>query len=237
MAAVSESIVREYFEMHGFFVRQRRKYAARNRREDEEVDFQVINPRAEAATSPLPFELTSADLARLSSAVVVVKGWHTETFSSAVITHAPEIFRFLEPQVLQQAMRSFGPNTTPAKILVVPALPQDDEARAQSIELLRSKGVDAVIPFHTLLTDLIQGTEINRNYQKSDLLQIIRVLKNYDFFRDQQLDLFRGAKRRKKPAASPAGEDKEPAAAEATTGESEASEAPDAAVDEGGLLT
>src|SRR6185369_11860639 len=44
MAAVSETIVREYFELHGFFVRQQRKYIAPARREDDEVDFFVLNP-------------------------------------------------------------------------------------------------------------------------------------------------------------------------------------------------
>ena len=48
-----------------------------------------------------------------------------------------------------------------------------------------------------MLTDLVNATEVNRNYQKSDLLQIIRILKNYDFFKEPQLDLFRS--KRKKP--------------------------------------
>ena len=42
-----------------------------------------------------------------------------------------------------------------------------------------------------MLADLINGTETNRNYQKSDLLQIIRILKNYDFFKGPQMELFR----------------------------------------------
>src|SRR5437870_3106784 len=62
MAAVSETIVREYFELHGFFVRQQRKYIAPTRREDEEIDFFVLNPRHVAAGQPLPFVLTSEDL-------------------------------------------------------------------------------------------------------------------------------------------------------------------------------
>jgi len=41
-----------------------------------------------------------------------------------------------------------------------------------------------VIPFRTMLTDLASETQANRNYQKSDLLQIIRILKNYDLLRD-----------------------------------------------------
>ena len=40
-------------------------------------------------------------------------------------------------------------------------------------------------------------TEANRNYQKSDLLQVIRILKNYELIREPQLELFkaRGRKR------------------------------------------
>jgi len=61
--------------------------------------------------------------------------------------------------------------------------------------------VDAVIPFRTMLTDLVAHVAVNRNYQKSDLLQIIRILKNYDFFKEPQLDFFRSRRRsRRKPA-------------------------------------
>jgi hypothetical protein len=56
--------------------------------------------------------------------------------------------------------------------------------------------VDHVIPFRTMLSDLVNETQANRNYQKSDLLQIIRILKNYEFFKDPQLELFK-AKRAK----------------------------------------
>lgn len=198
MSSVSENIVREYFELHGFFVRQQRKYIAPTKREDEQIDFYVCNPQAEGSAGLVPFILGSADLAGVHRAVVVVKGWHTETFSPAVLANAPEIFRFVEPSVFQQAARAFGADGVVTKILVVPALPQGDEAREQSIELLRSKGVDAVIPFRTVLGDLIARTETNRNYQKSDVLQIIRVLKNYDFIKDPQLELFSGGRRRRK---------------------------------------
>ncbi len=195
MAAVSETIVREYFELHGFLVRQQRKFVAPSRREDEEVDFYVLNPRPAGQGAGLPFVLFSSDLAGISRAVVVVKGWHTETFSSAVLANAPEIFRFVEPAVFQQATRAFGADGPVTKILVVPALPQEREAQEKSIALLRAKGVDAVIPFRTMLGDLIDQIEVNRNYQKSDLLQVIRILKNYDFFKERQLELFKPKRR------------------------------------------
>ncbi|MCX6926533.1 MAG: hypothetical protein NT154_25485 [Verrucomicrobia bacterium] len=201
MSAVSETIVREYFELHEFLVLQHRKYMSQTRREeDDDIDFFVLNPHPQPAAGALPFVLGSADLASIGRAIVVVKGWHTETFSSAVLTHSPEIYRFVESQEFQQAVRTFSKDGTPLKILVVPALPQLAEAREESIAMLRSKGVDAVIPFRTMLTDLVNETEVNRNYQKSDLLQIIRILKNYDFFKEPQLDLFR-TKRKLPPRA------------------------------------
>jgi len=199
MSAVSETIVREYFELHEFLVRQHRKYIGQTRREDDDdIDFFVLNPHLQAPGGPLPFVLGSADLASLERAIVVVKGWHTETFSSARLESSPAIFRFVEPKVFQRAARAFGKQGTPLKILVVPTLPQTAPAREESIALLRSKGIDAVIPFRTMLTDLVSETDANRNYQKSDLLQIIRILKNYDFFKEPQLELFRT--KRKKPA-------------------------------------
>ena len=197
MSAVSETIVREYFELHEFLVCQHRKYIGQTRDQDEDdIDFFMLNPHPQPREGGAPFVLSSADLAFIERAIVVVKGWHTQVFSPSQLAHSPEIFRFVEPKVFQQAARAFGKEGTPLKILVVPALPQDAQARDESIALLRSKGIDAVIPFRTMLADLVNTTEVNRNYQKSDLLQIIRILKNYDFFREPQLELFK-AKRRK----------------------------------------
>jgi len=197
MAAVSETIVREYFEQHEFLVRQPRKYISQTRREDDDIDFFVLNPQPQRRDGPAPFVLGSPDLPFVERAIVVVKGWHTETFSPAVLTNAPEIFRFVEPKVLQQAAKAFGAGSALTKILVVPALPQAEEARQQSVNLLRSRGVDAVIPFHTMLADLVNETEVNRNYQKSDLLQMIRILKNYGLLKEPQLELFK-SKRKKR---------------------------------------
>ena len=196
MSAVSETIVREYFELHEFLVRQHRKYIAQTRREEDDIDFFVLNPLATKREDEPPFVLSSADLKHVERAIVVVKGWHTETFSSARLESTPEIFRFVGTKVFQQAAKVFGENGAPLKILVVPSLPHTADEREKSIALLRAKGVDAVIPFRTMLADLVTRTEPNRNYQKSDLRQTIRILKNYDFFKEPQLELFKT--RRKK---------------------------------------
>ena len=197
MPGISEMIVREYFELHEFLVRQHRKYVTNTRRDDEDIDFFVFNPRVRERGGNLPFILRTADLVRIDRAIVVVKGWHTETFDSALLARTPAIFRFVEPRVFQHATRAFGPDGAPLKILVVPALPQGQQACDESIALLRSRGVDAVIPFRTILADIVERTEVNRNYQKSDLLQVIRILKNYEFIREPQLELFKPRRRKR----------------------------------------
>jgi len=197
MAAVSESIVREYFELHGLLVRQHRKFIASTKRENEDIDFFIQNPRPETRRGERPFVLGGKELRSIHKAVVVVKGWHTETFSPAVLSTAPEIFRFVQPATFQQAARAFGDETDILKLLVVPALPQEAEAQKQSIALLREKGVDGVIPFRTMLAELLDGVRINRNYQKSDVLQLLRILKNYEFIKDPQMELFSGRRRKR----------------------------------------
>src|ERR1039458_916546 len=186
MSSINETIVREYFELHGFLVRQDRKYEARGKQEIDGIDFFVWNPQPVPPPAPAPFVLDSADLPSVNRALVVVRGWHTESFGPALLENSPEMFRFVEPAVFEQAARSFSPEAAPLKILVVPALAQTAAVREESIRVLRAKGVDAVIPFRTMLADLIARTEVNRNYDKSDLLQIIRVLKNYEFFRSEE---------------------------------------------------
>jgi len=199
MSAINETIVREYFELHGFLVRQDRKYEPRGKQELDGIDFVVWNPQPVKPENAAPFILDSADLPSVNRALVVVRGWHTESFGPALLENSPEMFRFVEPAVFQQAARAFSPDLAPLKILIVPALPQTAAARAQSIALLRAKGVDAVISFRTMLADLIARVEVNRNYDKSDLLQVIRVLKNYQLFKEPQMELFRGARRSKRP--------------------------------------
>ena len=41
-----------------------------------------------------------------------------------------------------------------------------------------------------MLLDILDKIEINQNYSKSDTLQVMRILKNYDLLKDTQLDMF-----------------------------------------------
>jgi hypothetical protein len=197
MSAIDEGIVREYFEQNGFFVRQARKYQVQARRKvgEEEIDLMVYNPLWQRGARKPDFFLFSTELPYVHRAVVAVKGWHTGVFTPATLRSSPEIFRFLAENVLKEVSRLFtadpvGEDATAfTKILVLPSLPTAEPFRSQSVELLKARGVDAIVSFRAMLLDLLDKVEINQNYSKSDTLQVMRILKNYDLLKDSQLDL------------------------------------------------
>ena len=198
MSAIDEGIVREYFEQSGFLVRQARKYQVQARRKtgEEEVDLVVYNPAWQRGSRRPDFFLFASELAFVQKAVVAVKGWHTGVFTPATLKSSPEIFRFLEEKVLKEATNFFPPDPADdaggalTKILVLPSLPTAEPFRSQSVELLKAHGVDAIISFRSMLLDILDKIEINQNYSKSDTLQVMRILKNYDLLKDTQLDMF-----------------------------------------------
>ena len=210
MSAIDEGIVREYFEQNGFLVRQARKYQVQARRKtgEEEIDLMVFNPAWQRGARKPDFFLFSNELPFVHKAVVAVKGWHTGVFTPTMLKSSPEIFNFLQQNVLKEAA-GFFPADAPdepagvlTKILVLPSLPTAEPFRSQSVELLKARGIDAIISFRAMLLDILDKIETNQNYTKSDTLQVMRILKKYDLLKDTQLDLLTersAAPRRPKP--------------------------------------
>jgi len=204
VAGFDENIVREYFELNGFFVRQLRKYQvqSRKKRAEEEIDLVVYNPNATGEGGQPGFQLFSADMPNIRRAIVVVKAWHTSRFTPAMLKSSSRIFDFLKKDVLSKAESYFdfegedldhevaSQAASFTKILVVPGLPTSDPQRSESIELLRAGGVDGIIAFSTILENLLRSVEVNHSYQKSDLLQLMRILKIYDMVKEPQMSLF-----------------------------------------------
>ncbi len=203
MSAIDEGIVREYFEQNGFLVRQVRKYEvqARKKTGDEEIDLLVYNPAYQRGARKPDFFLFSSELAFIHRAIIAVKPWHSGRFTPGILKSSPEIFSFLEENVVKEATRFFpveqDANLPPGdgggdltKILVLPSLPTAEPFRTQSVDLLKERGVDAIISFRAMLLDIVEKIEINRNYGKSDTLQVIRILKNYDLLKEAQLEMF-----------------------------------------------
>lgn len=205
MASVNEWVVREYLEALGFLVRQPRKYqvVARSKSLHEEVDLLAVNP-AVPAGSPLPKAKLwgAAELAQVACAIVAVRGWHSEKFTAAMLASSPEVYRFAEPESVRSAEVELGV-ANPARILCMADLPTDPDPRAEALGFLKSRGIDGVILFRPMLLELAERIDVKKTYEKSDLLQVLRILKNYDLLKSGQMDLFAHSRRRKAAASVP----------------------------------
>lgn len=200
MSGFDENIVREYFELNGFFVRQLRKYQVQSRKKrfDEEIDMLIYNPKADKNIKPSGFQLFSNDIMHIQRAIVVVKAWHSSRFTPAILRSGTKVFDFLKKDVLKKVNEYFdledmdlGKNDVVfKKILIIPSLPSGEPHRSESITLLKEHGIDGIISFATILESLIKNIEINHSYQKSDLLQLIRILKIYDMIKEPQMTFF-----------------------------------------------
>jgi hypothetical protein len=196
MAGFDDSLVREYFEVNGFFVRQSRKYAVQSRRKraDEEGDLYVINPSPRRDVQ-LPFQLFSGDLPGITAGVVAVKAWHTTKAITPTMIRKGDLLEFVRQEAVEAAKVAFAElrqteNENLSKILILPGLPAQEPQRAESITLLKQSGVDHVITFRTILENMIQNVESNQSYARSDTLQLLRLLRVYDMVKPAQLELF-----------------------------------------------
>ncbi len=198
MAVVSEVIVREYLESLGFLVLQphKHKVVARVKRTDEEVDMLAIRPGVKEQVIPDEVLWTGLEMKKISRALIGVRGWHTDRFSPAVLTMSPEIFRFAAKEVEDKVLPLTGGGPA-AKILCLSGLPASGALKKKSLEMFKEKGIDGVLFFRTMLAELASKTDKNKNYERSDLLQTLRILKNYDLLKDSQLELFNRGKKRK----------------------------------------
>jgi hypothetical protein len=191
MASVNECIVREYFEALGYMVSQPCKYhvMGRQKRYKEEIDLIVINPLISEQRIPETMLWTTNDLSCIARAVIGIYGWHTERFYPSMLEHIPDIARFTSRESARISGKLIGTGNA-AKILCLPQLPATKKMREKTLSILKQKGIDGVLLFPQLLLELINRIAVNRNYEKSDLLQILRILKIYDLLKDRQLDLF-----------------------------------------------
>ena len=136
-------------------------------------------------------------MASIRQAIVVVHGWQHTRVTPAILKSPARLLDFLKKDVLSQADTLFAVEegelvdvAAYRKVLVLPGLPTSEPQRSECIALFKEQGVDGVIAFSTILEDLLRHVEVNHSYQKSELLQLVRVLKVYDMVQAPQLNLF-----------------------------------------------
>ncbi len=199
MSVVDHNIVREYFEQNRFLVRQVRKSGVPSRKKagEEEISLLVHNPAYQPGERKPDFLLFASELRYIHRAVVIVTDWPTSRLTAAMLKSSLHLFRFLEKTVLKRVGEWMPPEPGNSekreplmKILVLPGLPTAEPFRTQSAELLRKEGIDGIISFRSMLVDVIGRVEVNRVYQNSEVLEVIRLLKKHDLLNTSQMELF-----------------------------------------------
>lgn len=208
MASVNEQLVRDYLESLGYLLRQPRKYQviARGKEPFEEADWLGVNPAvpewgAAAVARPKPGLWGAAELARVPGVAVAVRGWHTDRFSASMLESSPEIWRFAEPEAMRAAGAALGMEK-PAPVLFLADLPAGPEERSAALEVLSRHGVEGVVPFKTMLLDLLDRVDVKRNYERSDAMQVLRILKVHRLTRTRQMALDEAVRTRRRGPGS-----------------------------------
>lgn len=199
MSGFEEHIVREYFEQHGFLVRQlRRNHEIGKRRiQGETIDLAVLNSAFAPTGRPSAFLLFTTELVCLERAIVIPRAWHqVARFSPNLLKSSSEVQKFIEKHAAKE-MEAFEAMVdlpagweTSKRILVLPSLPTREPHRTESIDFLRSIGIDGVISFRAIALDVIAKLEVGRIYDKNPSMELLRGLKVYDLLKEPQLGLF-----------------------------------------------
>jgi len=171
MSYASLLLVKEFFTQHGFLVLQYE-------------DVLLVKNSLPAGSKEENYVMELQDVLRLDRAIIKPVAWHTLKFVPSVLKESPEIFRFLKGNYLAAAGKVFGGESF-ARILVIPGLPASDRLRAESISYLKEKSIDGVICFPALLSALIKKINPRRVYL-SQTNEILRILKYYGFFQEEQ---------------------------------------------------
>ncbi|MBK1877504.1 hypothetical protein [Pelagicoccus mobilis] len=197
MQRIEEVIVTEYLEQNGFLVRLLRKSRPQSKKTlDDGLDLYVRNMVFREGAREPNFLLFSSELRYLESAIVCVRGWFGEKAALASMTGGAEILKYLESNVFKKVEKwfeydpavSFGTQNPPKKILVAPVFPTQEPHRSQCVEQLKDKGVDGIVSFKSMVLDLIDRVDTKQVYDKSDLLQLLRMLKTFDLVKDSQMN-------------------------------------------------
>jgi len=161
---VNEEIVRQYFELKGYFV---------------QTDVLYLKPKNQTGKKSSGYG--DIDLILMhpngDKAIVGVSGWHTERITLSYIEDGEGMFSFVSPLALEKASQVLGTQKF-KKILVVSQLGSKEASKSEFIQKAKEMGVDEVKEFPTILKELIGLIEVEPSYD-SEVLQTLRLLKIY----------------------------------------------------------
>ncbi len=198
MAGFDDSLVREFFEVNGFFVRQSRQAPVAGKRKRPAAEGEVFFHNSQPAVpGERAFQLFGSDLVGLTEGVAVVRDWHGQKAVTATTIRRGDFLDFIRKEACETAKEAWasrpeGEAAPATKILILPGLPAQEPARSESIRLLKEAGVDHVISIRTIIENLVQHAETPTS-RESPTLALLRLLRVYDMVRTTQLELFGGS--------------------------------------------
>lgn len=167
---VNEEIVRQYFELKGYFVQtdvlflKPKKQTGKKSSGYGDIDLIVTNPKTG------------------DKAIVCVSGWHRERIVPSYLeSSGHRLFSCFSRLALRKANQVLGTRKF-RKILVVSRLGARESSKKAFIKGAKKAGVDEVIEFSTILRELIKLVKIEPSYD-SEVLQTLRLLKIFDLIR------------------------------------------------------
>lgn len=191
MAAFEETIVRTFFEQHGFLVRRLDAESERRSAVPAAV-FLIMNP---ALREDVPFHsplLFSGDLTRIRQSLVVVREWHhAGKISPRTFQRSGDLYQFLERTLLKKKEALFPqlPADVPPgirRLLVLPAHVTQEPHKGKLVEQLGELGVDGVFSFRSMFRDLANMAMDRKKRSSDEVLDLVRLLAEYDLIKGEE---------------------------------------------------
>lgn len=170
MTDVNEEIVRQYFELKGYFVQTDVLYLKPKGKTGKkssgygDIDLVILNPETG------------------DKAIVGVSGWHRERVTPSYVEGwEGRLFSHLHPLALKKASKVLSSRDF-RKILVISRMGSKEKSRKVFEQKAHQQGIDEIIEFPTILKELIRLIKTEPSYD-SEVLQTLRLLKIYDLLK------------------------------------------------------
>ena len=187
MSDLSLQIVREYFELNFFHVLTHWQHEDTSPRLADAASLLFVERAAPEMPGEPPFLLRADDLSQLARAMVEVRAWHADKVYASTVETNPVLGHVATSEAQGLATAVFG-GAAYRTVLIISELPLGAAPRERALDALRILGVGHVIEFPTILQDMLLRISAHGNYAPSPTLQMLRLLKRYNFIRRQQLE-------------------------------------------------
>lgn len=188
MSDLNMQITREFFELNMFYVLPHWRHEEIARDADWSGALLFVEQPAPVPRAELECLLHPGDVTAIQRAVVEVRAWHTDRLYKSAIESTSLFARVASAQTRALADMVFDGKEYKI-VLVISEFALTPQSRVQAVQALQRLGINHVLEFPTVLAGILRLISAHANYAPSQSLQVMRLLKRYDFIRSQQMEL------------------------------------------------